>query len=102
MIDSAILTALTPLRTTVADLTARVTSCESRQGETPEVSTLKAKIAELKKDVAYLKATDLTTVMQGVDDRDAPETSGIPSATTGKVQRDNAGHAESGIETDEE
>uniref|UniRef100_M1DPY1 Polyprotein protein n=1 Tax=Solanum tuberosum TaxID=4113 RepID=M1DPY1_SOLTU len=74
MFDSVILTALTPLRTTVDDLTARVTACESRQGETPE----------------------------GADDKDAPETWGIPPATTEEVQRDDAGHAESETEADEE
>jgi len=102
MIDSAILTALTPVRNTVDELTARVTACESRQGETPEVSALKAEIAELKKDVAYLKATDFTTLMRGADDKDIPETSGIPPTTPGDVQKDDAGHAESETETDEE
>ncbi|XP_015167779.1 uncharacterized protein [Solanum tuberosum] len=85
IIDSVILTALTPFRTTVDDLTARVTACESRQGETSEVSVLKAKIAELKNDVAYLKAIDYTTLMQGADNEDAPE--------TGDVQRDDVGHS---------
>uniref|UniRef100_M1DF28 Polyprotein protein n=1 Tax=Solanum tuberosum TaxID=4113 RepID=M1DF28_SOLTU len=102
MIDSAILTALTPLRTTIDDLAARVTACKNRQGETPEVSTLKTKIVELKKDITYLKATDFTILMQRTDDEDAPETSGSPSATTGDVQRDDAGHAESDAETEEE
>ncbi|KAG5576752.1 hypothetical protein H5410_056886 [Solanum commersonii] len=102
MIDSAILTELAPLRTTIDHLPARVTACESRQGETPEVSALKAKIAKLKKDVAYLKATDFTTLMQGEDDRGAPETSGIPPVTTRDVQRDDARHAELETETNEE
>uniref|UniRef100_M1DU96 Polyprotein protein n=1 Tax=Solanum tuberosum TaxID=4113 RepID=M1DU96_SOLTU len=102
MIDSAILNALIPLRTTIYYLTAKVIACESRKGETPEVSILKAEIAELKKDIAYLKATDFTTLMQGVDDKDAPETLGSPLDTTGDMQRDDAGHAESDAETDEE
>ncbi|XP_015167114.1 MICOS complex subunit MIC60-like [Solanum tuberosum] len=102
MIENAILIALTPLRNTVDDLTARVTACESRHGETPEVSTLKAEITELKKDVAYLKATDFTTLMQGVDEKDTPETSRIPPATTGDVQRDDAWNGESETETNEE
>uniref|UniRef100_M1DZP0 Polyprotein protein n=1 Tax=Solanum tuberosum TaxID=4113 RepID=M1DZP0_SOLTU len=85
----------------ITDL-CRVTACESIQGETPKVSALKGEIAELKKDVAYLKAIDFTTLMRGADDTDIPETSGIPLTTPGDVQKDDAGHAESETETDEE
>uniref|UniRef100_M1DIL9 Polyprotein protein n=1 Tax=Solanum tuberosum TaxID=4113 RepID=M1DIL9_SOLTU len=102
MINSAILTALTPIRTTVDDLNARVTACENRQGETPEISALKAEITELKMDVAYLKATDFTALMRGADDKDTPNFSGTPPATMGDMQRDNAGYAESEMENDEE
>uniref|UniRef100_M1DHT0 Polyprotein protein n=1 Tax=Solanum tuberosum TaxID=4113 RepID=M1DHT0_SOLTU len=82
IIDIAILIAVTPIKNTVDELIARVTACERRQGETPEVSSLKAEIAELKKDVAYLKATNFTALID--------------------VQKDDAGHAESETETDEE
>ncbi|KAG5599366.1 hypothetical protein H5410_030736 [Solanum commersonii] len=102
IIGSAILTALNTLRTTIDNLTARVSTCESRQGETPKVSPLKAEMAEFKKVVAYFKATNFTTLMRGGDDKNAPETLGIPSATTGNVQRDDAGYAELETETDEE
>uniref|UniRef100_M1DHV0 Putative plant transposon protein domain-containing protein n=1 Tax=Solanum tuberosum TaxID=4113 RepID=M1DHV0_SOLTU len=51
---------------------------------------------------AYLKATGFTTLKQGADDKDASETSGISSAITGDVQKDDVGHAESETETDEE
>uniref|UniRef100_M1DC98 Polyprotein protein n=1 Tax=Solanum tuberosum TaxID=4113 RepID=M1DC98_SOLTU len=101
-IDSAILTTLAPIRNTIDELTARVTACESRQGETPEVSTLKAKIVKLKKDIAHLKATHFTALMRGADDKYIPETSGISPTTPGDVQKDDAGNAESDIETDEE
>uniref|UniRef100_M1DKR7 Polyprotein protein n=1 Tax=Solanum tuberosum TaxID=4113 RepID=M1DKR7_SOLTU len=74
----------------------------SADGETPEVSTLKAEIAELKKDATYLKDTDFTTLIQGADEKDAPEISRIPPATTGDMLRDDARHAESETETDEE
>uniref|UniRef100_M1DTM1 Putative plant transposon protein domain-containing protein n=1 Tax=Solanum tuberosum TaxID=4113 RepID=M1DTM1_SOLTU len=98
MIDSAILTALTPVRNTVDELTARVTACESIHGETPKVLALKAEIAELKKDVAYLN----TRLMRGADDTDILETYGIPSTTTRDVQKDDASHTKLETETDEE
>uniref|UniRef100_M1DKW1 Late blight resistance protein n=1 Tax=Solanum tuberosum TaxID=4113 RepID=M1DKW1_SOLTU len=93
MINSAILIALTPVRNTVDELTARVTACESRQGETPEVLALKVEIGELKKDIAYLKATNFTTLMRVADDTDISKTYGIPPTTIGDVQKDDPGHA---------
>uniref|UniRef100_M1DZ18 Polyprotein protein n=1 Tax=Solanum tuberosum TaxID=4113 RepID=M1DZ18_SOLTU len=40
--------------------------------------------------------------MRGADDKDIPETSGIPLTTPRDVQKDDVGDVESEIETDEE
>uniref|UniRef100_M1DTR3 Putative plant transposon protein domain-containing protein n=1 Tax=Solanum tuberosum TaxID=4113 RepID=M1DTR3_SOLTU len=74
----------------------------SLQGETFEVPTLKAEVANLRKDIDYLKSTDFTSLIRGADDNDAPKTSGISPATTRKVQRDGTTYEESDAQTDEE
>ena len=102
MIESAILAALTSLRGSIDDLATRVASCESRQGETSEVLALKAEVADLRKDVDYLKTTNFGLLIRGADDKDFPETSGIPPATTGDVQRGGTAYDDSDAEIDEE
>uniref|UniRef100_M1DFJ8 Polyprotein protein n=1 Tax=Solanum tuberosum TaxID=4113 RepID=M1DFJ8_SOLTU len=102
VIDSAILSALTPLRASIDDLSTIVTACEIRQGETFGVSALEAKVANLRKNVDYLKATNFTSLIRDADDEDATETSGIPLATIGDVQWDSTAHAELDAKTDEE
>uniref|UniRef100_M1DME2 Putative plant transposon protein domain-containing protein n=1 Tax=Solanum tuberosum TaxID=4113 RepID=M1DME2_SOLTU len=74
MIESVILAALAPFRTSIDDLTARFMICESLQGESSEA----------------------------VDDVDSPAISEIPPATTGDVHWDDIATDESEAETDKE
>ncbi|KAG5600617.1 hypothetical protein H5410_031987 [Solanum commersonii] len=74
----------------------------SSQGETFKISALKVKVADLRKDIDYSKATDITSLMWDADDEDAPETLEIPQGTIGYVQRAGIEEKESDVETDEE
>uniref|UniRef100_M1DZU6 Polyprotein protein n=1 Tax=Solanum tuberosum TaxID=4113 RepID=M1DZU6_SOLTU len=79
MIEAAILATMTPLQDFVDDLATRVTTCESRHGETSDVTALKVEVADLRKDVNYRSLW-----------------------LTGDVRRDEAEVDESDTETDEE
>uniref|UniRef100_M1DVK2 Polyprotein protein n=1 Tax=Solanum tuberosum TaxID=4113 RepID=M1DVK2_SOLTU len=62
MIQNALVDAVTPLTTIIYALAASIAVCEHNQGAKDEVTTLKATIAELRKDVNHLKYTDVSMV----------------------------------------
>ncbi|KAK4733879.1 hypothetical protein R3W88_008140 [Solanum pinnatisectum] len=102
VIEATILAALTPLRDSIHDLIARFTACESRHGESSEVTTLEDEVADIRKDMDYLKSSDFTSLLEAADDDDDPEISKIPSTTTEDVHRDVTTTDERGEEIDEE
>ncbi|KAG5576214.1 hypothetical protein H5410_056348 [Solanum commersonii] len=70
--------------------------------DTSEVTTLKAEVANLRKDVDYLKSIDFTSLLEVANDMDAPATSEIPSATIGDIHRDDIAVDELKAVTDKE
>ncbi|XP_049391521.1 uncharacterized protein LOC125855914 [Solanum stenotomum] len=102
MIEAGILASLTPLQTSIDTFTMRVEACDSGKGETSKVTAFETKVADLRKDVDYLKSTDFTSLLEAADDLVSPETSEIPLTTTGDVQRDEAAVDESDAKTDED
>uniref|UniRef100_M1DP44 Polyprotein protein n=1 Tax=Solanum tuberosum TaxID=4113 RepID=M1DP44_SOLTU len=82
MIDSAILVALTPLRTSIDTLTRRVETY-------------------LRKDVDYLKSTDFTSLLEATDDVDVSTTFKLPLATTEDIHMDDIATDESEAKIDE-
>jgi len=63
---------------------------------------MKVEVVNLRKDVDYLKSTNITSLLEAADDVDAPETSEFPPATTADVQKDGTITDESEAETNEE
>ncbi|KAK4709721.1 hypothetical protein R3W88_004234 [Solanum pinnatisectum] len=88
-------------------LIVRVVTCEQIRGATEEVTTLKADIIELRKDVDQLKSTDMSMLFGTVEildmpSADIPACSDVPLATTVDETRVDDAPAELEAETDEE
>uniref|UniRef100_M1DGU9 Polyprotein protein n=1 Tax=Solanum tuberosum TaxID=4113 RepID=M1DGU9_SOLTU len=61
----------------------RATRLEA-EGESSEMTSLKADVANLKNDVVYLKSTDFTSLLEAANDMDAPASYEIPPVTNEK------------------
>ncbi|KAG5585327.1 hypothetical protein H5410_045761 [Solanum commersonii] len=88
MIKRGLVAAVTPLSADIDALATRLEVCEKGQGDTEEVTTLKATIAALRRDKDQLNSTDMSMIFGTVE---------IPDIRTEKVAA-----AKSKDETDKE
>ncbi|XP_049372699.1 uncharacterized protein LOC125837658 [Solanum verrucosum] len=107
MIERVITAALTPLRASIDALTVRVEIYERGQGVTTEVTTLKADVYELRKDVDHLMSIDFTSLFGTVEIQDDPSVENpacdeVPPATTRDDIIVDVVAAKSEVETNEE
>ncbi|KAG5605650.1 hypothetical protein H5410_027142 [Solanum commersonii] len=108
MIERAIATALTPLKGSIDSLTMRVEVCDRGHGASNEVTTLKADIIGLRKDVDQLKSTIFTSLFGMVEIVDDPSADILacsnvsPATTIGDEVRDDVATVEFKAKTDEE
>ncbi|XP_049399732.1 uncharacterized protein LOC125863766 [Solanum stenotomum] len=107
MIERAINAAMTPLQAFINALIMRFEIYDRGQGVTTEVTTLKADVFKLRKDVDHLRSTDFTSLFGMVEipadsSVETPACSEVPPATTGDDTRADVDVVESEAEIDEE
>ncbi|KAG5615310.1 hypothetical protein H5410_015134 [Solanum commersonii] len=101
MIERALTAGVTPLSVSINALVARIAVCERGQGANDEVTTLKAGIVELRKDVDQLQCTNMSMIFGTVEIADMPAETDVPAATTGyEVRVKEVAAAESEAEID--
>ncbi|XP_049391519.1 uncharacterized protein LOC125855911 [Solanum stenotomum] len=91
------------LSATIYAITAWIAVCEHGQGATEEVTTLKATIAALRRDVDQLKSSDMSMIFGTMEIPDVPVDPAMPPPTTCEdVRVEEAANTESEEKTDEE